>query len=889
MAFTAAHAIKGALGRADIRPVSPTVTADALAAVRRLSFAALQAQEPREIEAALAGELFGLFAVDQVHISWVAQDGSMARGTKFVPGPVAELEWAFPFDGPSGVKHVLETCEPLNVSDAAGSPLVSRPMIDRFGLASLVYVPLAFEGEVRSVAILCSETPQEFDDAEVEVAYTLSNQAAAALRALEMKGRLQARAEQQTALARSARALNARLDTRAVLDTLCHEADLALGGDLAGVYLGDAGSGGVAVAAHGIHEDSNWWGYTIRPGEGVGGQVLVSGEPVVSNAYQTEVDVPRADVLQRIQTAVSVPVRWSGQLKGALSVAFFSMRRVSGEDIETLGAIADLAAVACSNAEEFERAQAAARTDSLTGFLNHGAVQVRLRDEIWRARRSGAPLSCLLVDLDNFKPINDRHGHLVGDEILQHVSTAIAAEFRAYDGIARYGGDEFVLVLPGTDAEDAREAAARLRRAVAEAGVSFSELGTPFTASVGLAQWHEPLTAGELLDRADRALLLAKQRGKDAIVVATADTERELSAREAHTSSATELMGDFWDMVSSCERPRDLLHTLPALLRRTLELEETALYELGPRAAVRLSSGRAPGDPAPRAFAESIVVPSDALAARLDSGAVSRPSLPALLDDLGAPPAALDRDPPHGACAAIVLACGEGRRNMLLLRSAAVSFPRPALRLAELVGGQAMTVLLGQTGGGSPGAVTALAAAIDARDNYTRSHSEEVVGLACEVARHLGLSPDEVEHVRDGAMLHDVGKVAIPNEILYKVGPLSEGEWEIMREHPLIGERILRRTPELAEIAPLVRHEHERWDGRGYPDGLAGAAIPIGSRIVFACDAYNAMITARPYREPMSHDDAVAELRRGAGSQFDPQVVEALLHVLAARAVARER
>jgi HD-GYP domain-containing protein (c-di-GMP phosphodiesterase class II) len=86
-----------------------------------------------------------------------------------------------------------------------------------------------------------------------------------------------------------------------------------------------------------------------------------------------------------------------------------------------------------------------------------------------------------------------------------------------------------------------------------------------------------------------------------------------------------------------------------------------------------------------------------------------------------------------------------------------------------------------------------------------------------------------------------------------------------------------------------VRHEHERWDGRGYPDGLAGASIPIGSRIVFACDAYNAMISARPYREPMSHDDAVAELRRGAGSQFDPQVVEALLHVLAARAGARER
>ena len=106
-------------------------------------------------------------------------------------------------------------------------------------------------------------------------------------------------------------------------------------------------------------------------------------------------------------------------------------------------------------------------------------------------------------------------------------------------------------------------------------------------------------------------------------------------------------------------------------------------------------------------------------------------------------------------------------------------------------------------------------------------------------------------------MLHDVGKVAIPNEILYKRGPLDDGEWKVMREHPVIGERILLRTPELAAIAPLVRHEHERWDGAGYPDGLAGEAIPIGSRIILACDAYNAMITARPYREPMSHEEAL--------------------------------
>ena len=151
------------------------------------------------------------------------------------------------------------------------------------------------------------------------------------------------------------------------------------------------------------------------------------------------------------------------------------------------------------------------------------------------------------------------------------------------------------------------------------------------------------------------------------------------------------------------------------------------------------------------------------------------------------------------------------------------------------------------------------------------------------MAKRLGLSDAEISQVRDGAMLHDVGKVAIPNEILNKPGPLDEAEWKIMREHPVIGEQILLRTPELAAIAPLVRHEHERFDGSGYPDGLAGEAIPIGSRIILACDAYNAMITARPYRASREHEEAVAELRRAAGTQFDPVVVGALLHELRAR------
>jgi two-component system cell cycle response regulator len=182
----------------------------------------------------------------------------------------------------------------------------------------------------------------------------------------------------------------------------------------------------------------------------------------------------------------------------------------------------------------------------------------------------------------------------------------------------------------------------------------------------------------------------------------------------------------------------------------------------------------------------------------------------------------------------------------------------------------------------SPAAVEALAAAIDARDNYRSGHSDEVVRLAKGVAMLLGLTADAVERVGHGALLHDLGKLAIPSEILRKDGALDDAEWRVMAEHPVIGEDILRRIPQLAQLAPIVRHEHEHWDGTGYPDGLSGRRVPIGSRIILACDAYAAMTTERPYRRALWKADAVAELRARAGTQFDPTVVEALLDLLGA-------
>jgi putative nucleotidyltransferase with HDIG domain len=178
---------------------------------------------------------------------------------------------------------------------------------------------------------------------------------------------------------------------------------------------------------------------------------------------------------------------------------------------------------------------------------------------------------------------------------------------------------------------------------------------------------------------------------------------------------------------------------------------------------------------------------------------------------------------------------------------------------------------------------TALMAALDEHASGLERHSTHVSHLARETARVLALSEAEVEQIDVGARLHDIGKLGIPESILDKRGPLDEDERAFLRRHTVIGERIIGAAGSLAPTASLVRSSHERFDGNGYPDGLSGQQIPLGARIIAACDAYDAMITARPYSPARSPADAIAELR-GSGTQFDPDVVQALTQALIAAA-----
>lgn len=182
--------------------------------------------------------------------------------------------------------------------------------------------------------------------------------------------------------------------------------------------------------------------------------------------------------------------------------------------------------------------------------------------------------------------------------------------------------------------------------------------------------------------------------------------------------------------------------------------------------------------------------------------------------------------------------------------------------------------------------IEALAAALDAKDRHTEAHSRETAALARAVGRRLGLDEEALRFLEYSALLHDIGKIGIPGYILNKPGPLDDEETAIMREHPVIGERIVASVPFLVRIRPVVRAEHERWDGGGYPDGLRGEQIPVEARIIHACDALQAMASDRPYRRARPRDWILSEIRAQAGLQFDPRVAEALLQVIESEEVA---
>jgi putative nucleotidyltransferase with HDIG domain len=271
------------------------------------------------------------------------------------------------------------------------------------------------------------------------------------------------------------------------------------------------------------------------------------------------------------------------------------------------------------------------------------------------------------------------------------------------------------------------------------------------------------------------------------------------------------------------------------------------------------------------------------------NGRVARTGRPALVDDTSRDPDYLGVGAPAGPGSELSLPIVVAESNWGVLnleQRERGAFDEEDLLLAHVVAGQIGAAihrcqLVGELEDAFLTTIAVISDAVEMQDAYTANHAEEVGDLAVAVGERLGIEGAELERLRYGALLHDVGKIGIPAEILRKPGPLTVEERARMDEHSAIGARMLERIPFLAPVAPLVRAAHERYDGGGYPDGLAGDQIPRGAMVIATCDAFHAMTSDRSYRKAMSQAEAEAELRANSGTQFEPGVVAALLAELA--------
>ena len=493
-------------------------------------------------------------------------------------------------------------------------------------------------------------------------------------------------------------------------------------------------------------------GRRIALGEGIVGQVARSGQVAMVREASPSTPEP---VLAGTVSSIALPVIYAEQLLGVLYVESSVACDFPEQEILLLRTLADLFAGALHNALTFQKAQEQAITDGLTGVKTHRFLMEALSAEWKRSTRANRPFALVLMDLDRFKFVNDFYGHVEGDVILQRVGHILEQNCRRSDVVARYGGDEFVILMPETSIDQARQLANKLRGWIAADPLLRDK---NVTASFGMAGFPmHGSTPQELLQVADSSMYLSKHQGGNSV------------------SSAEQ--GDPND------RKRWKKDVLEAYLGVTLK----RLFSTGPQAFDEIYRRL-------ELFTRSLV----------DQGAGAAEQV--------LPPAVVET-------------------------------------------------------------VTSLAFAIDAKDQYTQGHSQKVSAYSVVLAQALGLDQSDVEEIRLAALLHDIGKVGIPEAILNKSGPLDPTEWETMKSHPELGAKILEPLETMARIRQMVQHHHEFYDGSGYPGRLRGEDIPYGSRVIAIADSYDTITSERSYKKGRSPEEAFAELERCAATQFDPAIV----------------
>jgi len=538
----------------------------------------------------------------------------------------------------------------------------------------------------------------------------------------------------------------------------------------------------------------------------------------------------------------------------------------------TLTTFAEHAALALDNLFTLAEHDARARRDPLTGLLNHREFHEALDGQLQRAGAATPPLhlSLVIFDLDRFKAVNDLGGHAAGDRTLRATAGAVAAACRTTDAAFRIGGDEFALVLPRAD----RDAAARIARRAADA---IERVAHRDGVSFGIATFPEDGTTRDaLLSAADGAMYTNKGR--------TAAARTAGAAPGAHSRLA--VAARLAVKLAPLDEPDAVAHAAVDELHSAFGFFLAVIQRLDPDGILRVVAAAGP-----LAAHEDFLAYEQPIQEGVN-GRVARTGQPAVIADTTTDPDYLRRDPrsdPGSELSLPILVDGRIWGVLNLEQLATHAFGDDDLLLADAVVAQvgaamhrcALTQELETSFATTLGV---LADVLETKDAYTADHADMVADLALQTGRDLGLTDAELRPLRYCALLHDIGKIGVRSDLLTKPGRLTPEEFEEIKEHSAIGAALLQRIPLLTGVAPLVRAVHERYDGAGYPDGLRGEAIPLPARIVAVCDALHATTSDRPYREARPVDVALVELRRCAGTQFDPEIVEAVADAQAATA-----
>jgi len=488
----------------------------AVGAVSRLLDIAVNAAGPADVERALVREVYNALALREAVLVSVDERTGAAAVSARCPEPP-------PGDGRRrrvslvGIPLLMQAREEraamvLEGDDARSLGALLAP---REGELRVLLVPLAARAAGDDVLIGAIEPGRELAPADRELVSALGGVGAATLAQLRLAAQREAQAAVQTALTRAAKILNESLDLGLVMTRICQEAATLVGSDFAAFLRGDADEGLVCETAHGLGPEII--GFHVPADSGTLAMRVARREvPMYTNDPRATLANLAGAPLPRLGSAMAVPVVWEGELRGVLAVAWELPGHATPERLRHLSSLADLAAVAARNASAHEGLAEAARTDGLTGCLNHAAMHEALNREITRSERSRCELSLILVDLDDFKKINEEHGHLAGDDILRKVGSALRQAVRPYDVVARYGGDEFAILAAESGEEGAAEVA---RRAIARVREAIEGHGG---ASAGVAVWSDGLSATDLIAAADRALLYGKQvAGRGGVILAS--------------------------------------------------------------------------------------------------------------------------------------------------------------------------------------------------------------------------------------------------------------------------------------------------------------------------------------------------------------------------------